>query len=238
MKYNIEILIKSILAGIMIGIGGTIYLSLDNKIVGSILFAIGLFVIVVYSFNLYTGKIGYLINNFNKKYIRELIITLIGNFIGTFFVGFILKYTRIYTMISEKAKTLADIKLNDTLISILILSFFCGILMYLAVNTYKEVKDIGKYLAVFLGVIVFILCGFEHCIANMYYFSVSSTWSLNTLLYLLVMILGNSLGGILIPLCNKVIKKGYKPSFSTHFFIHFFNIFYNYVKIYLFFKYI
>lgn len=208
MNYNIEILIKSILAGIMIGIGGTIYLSLDNKIVGSILFAIGLFIIVVYSFNLYTGKIGYLINNFNKKYIRELIITLIGNFIGTLFVGFILKYTRIYTMISEKAKTLADIKLNDTLISILILSLFCGILMYLAVNTYKEVKDTGKYLAVFLGVIVFILCGFEHCIANMYYFSVSSTWSLNTLLYLLVMILGNSLGGILIPLCNKVIKKG------------------------------
>jgi formate/nitrite transporter len=208
MKYNIEILIKSILAGIMIGIGGTIYLSLDNKIVGSILFAIGLFIIVVYSFNLYTGKIGYLINNFNKKYIRELIITLIGNFIGTFFVGFVLRYTRIYTSISDKAKGLVDIKLNDTLISILILSFFCGILMYLAVNTYKEVKDIGKYLAVFLGVIVFILCGFEHCIANMYYFSVSSTWSLNTLLYLLVMILGNSLGGILIPLCNKVIKKG------------------------------
>lgn len=208
MKYNIEILIKSILAGIMIGIGGTIYLSLDNKIVGSILFAIGLFIIVVYSFNLYTGKIGYLINNFNKKYIRELIITLIGNFIGTFFVGFVLRYTRIYTSISDKAKGLVDIKLNDTLISILILSFFCGILMYLAVNTYKEVKDIGKYLAVFLGVIVFILCGFEHCIANMYCFSVSSTWSLNTLLYLLVMILGNSLGGILIPLCNKVIKKG------------------------------
>jgi formate/nitrite transporter FocA (FNT family) len=208
MKYNIEILIKSILAGIMIGIGGTIYLSLDNKIVGSILFVIGLFIIVVYSFNLYTGKIGYLINNFNKKYIRELIITLIGNFIGTFFVGFVLRYTRIYTSISDKAKGLVDIKLNDTLISILILSFFCGILMYLAVNTYKEVKDIGKYLAVFLGVIVFVLCGFEHCIANMYYFSVSSTWSLNTLLYLLVMILGNSLGGILIPLCNKVIKKG------------------------------
>jgi len=208
MKSNISILIKSILAGIMIGIGGTIYLSLDNKIVGSILFVIGLFIIVVYSFNLYTGKIGYLINNFNKKYIRELIITLIGNFIGTFFVGFVLRYTRIYTSISDKAKGLVDIKLNDTLISILILSFFCGILMYLAVNTYKEVKDIGKYLAVFLGVIVFILCGFEHCIANMYYFSVSSTWSLNTLLYLLVMILGNSLGGILIPLCNKVIKKG------------------------------
>ena len=200
--------IKSVLAGIMIGIGGTIYLSLDNKVVGASLFGIGLFMIVIYGFNLYTGKIGYLVDNFNFKYIKMLVITLIGNFIGTFFVGFILKYTRIYTMISEKAKILAEIKLNDTLISILILSFFCGILMYLAVNTYKEVKDIGKYLAVFLGVIVFILCGFEHSIANMYYFSVANAWNLNTLLYLLIMILGNSLGGILIPLCNKVIKKG------------------------------
>lgn len=136
MKYNIEILIKSILAGIMIGIGGTIYLSLDNKIVGSILFAIGLFIIVVYSFNLYTGKIGYLINNFNKKYIRELIITLIGNFIGTFFVGFVLRYTRIYTSISDKAKGLVDIKLNDTLISILILSFFCVWNTYVSSSKY------------------------------------------------------------------------------------------------------
>ena len=47
MKY----LIKSILAGIMIGIGGTIYLSLDNKIIGAFLFAIGLFIIVVKELN-------------------------------------------------------------------------------------------------------------------------------------------------------------------------------------------
>lgn len=200
--------IKSVLAGIMIGIGGTIYLSLDNKVVGASLFGIGLFTIVVYGFNLYTGKIGYLVDNFNFKYIKMLVITLIGNFIGTFLVGYILKFTRIYSLIHDKAKSLVDIKLDDSLVSILILAFFCGILMYLAVNTYKENKDIGKYLGVFLGVIVFILCGFEHCIANMYYFSVANAWNVNALLYLLVMILGNSLGGMLVPLCNKVIKKG------------------------------
>lgn len=199
--------IKSVLAGIMIGIGGTIYLSIDNKIVGASLFGIGLFMIVIYGFNLYTGKIGYLVDNFNFKYIKMLVITLIGNFIGTFFVGYILKFTRIYSLIHDKAKLLVNVKLDDSLISILILAFFCGILMYLAVNTYKENKDISKYLGVFLGVIVFILCGFEHCIANMYYFSVANIWNLNTLLYLLIMILGNSLGGMLIPLCNKVIKK-------------------------------
>ncbi len=200
--------IKSILAGIMIGIGGTIYLSIDNKVVGASLFGIGLFMIVIYGFNLYTGKIGYLVDNFNFKYIKMLVITLIGNFIGTFFVGYILKFTRIYSLIHDKAKLLVNVKLDDSLISILILAFFCGILMYLAVNTYKENKDISKYLGVFLGVIVFILCGFEHCIANMYYFSVANIWNLNTLLYLLIMILGNSLGGMLVPLCNKVIKKG------------------------------
>lgn len=200
--------IKSVLAGIMIGIGGTIYLSIDNKVVGASLFGIGLFMIVIYGFNLYTGKIGYLVDNFNFKYIKMLVITLIGNFIGTFFVGYILKFTRIYSLIHDKAKLLVNVKLDDSLISILILAFFCGILMYLAVNTYKENKDISKYLGVFLGVIVFILCGFEHCIANMYYFSVANIWNLNILLYLLIMILGNSLGGMLIPLCNKVIKKG------------------------------
>lgn len=200
--------IKSVLAGIMIGIGGTIYLSLDNKVVGASLFGIGLFMIVIYGFNLYTGKIGYLVDNFNFKYIKMLVITLIGNFIGTFFVGYIFKFTRIYSLIHDKAKLLVNVKLDDSLVSILILAFFCGILMYLAVNTYKENKDISKYLGVFLGVIVFILCGFEHCIANMYYFSVANIWNLNTLLYLLIMILGNSLGGMLVPLCNKVIKKG------------------------------
>ncbi len=200
-------LVKSIIAGVMIGIGGTVYLSVENKVVGSVLFAIGLFAIVVYGFNLYTGKIGYLVTNFNFKYIKELVITLVGNFIGTFFVGFILRYTRIYSLISEKAKALVDIKLDDNIISILILSFFCGILMYFAVNGYKELKDVGRYIAIFLGVIVFILCGFEHCVANMYYFSVSFSWRLNSFLYLLVMILGNSLGGMLIPLCDKIIKK-------------------------------
>ncbi len=203
MKY----LLKSILAGIMIAIGGTVYLSLENKVFGSIFFTIGLFGVVVYSFNLYTGKIGYLINNFNFKYIKELIITLIGNFIGTFFVGFILRYTRIYSLINDNAVKIVNVKLSDSIYSILILSFFCGLLMYFAVNGYKEIKDGGKYLAIFLGVIVFILCGFEHCIANMYYFTVANAWSFISFKYLLVMILGNSIGGCLIPIFNLFINR-------------------------------
>lgn len=197
---------KSFLAGIMIAIGGTVFLSIENKVIGASLFSIGLFGVLIYNLNLYTGKIGYLITNFNLKYIKELIITLIGNFIGACSVGFILRYTRIYDNIYEKALNLANIKLSDNILSIFIISVFCGLLMYFAVNGFKKQNDFGKYLIVYLGVAVFILCGFEHCIANMYYFSVADIWSLKTLGYTGIMVLGNSLGSFIIPLCNLVIK--------------------------------
>ena len=193
-------------AGIMIAIGGTVFLSIENKVIGASLFSIGLFGVLIYNLNLYTGKIGYLITNFNLKYIKELIITLIGNFIGACSVGFILRYTRIYDKIYEKSLILANTKLNDNILSIFILSIFCGLLMYYAVNGFKKQTDFGKYLVVYLGVAVFILCGFEHCIANMYYFSVADIWSLKTLGYTGIMVLGNSLGSFIIPLCNLVIK--------------------------------
>lgn len=191
----------------MIAIGGTVFLSIENKVIGASLFSIGLFGVLIYNLNLYTGKIGYLITNFNLKYIKELIITLIGNFIGACSVGFILRYTRIYDKIYEKSLILANAKLNDNILSIFILSIFCGLLMYYAVNGFKKQTDFGKYLVVYLGVSVFILCGFEHCIANMYYFSVADIWSLKTLGYTGIMVLGNSIGSFIIPLCNLVIKE-------------------------------
>ena len=52
MKKIIYYLIKSIHAGIMIGVGGTIFLSLDNKIIGATFFAFLLFMIVVNEYNL------------------------------------------------------------------------------------------------------------------------------------------------------------------------------------------
>ena len=58
MKEKIKFLIKAIMAGIMIAIGGTIFLSMEDKIIGAILFSIGLFIIVTRDLNLYTGKVG------------------------------------------------------------------------------------------------------------------------------------------------------------------------------------
>lgn len=99
-------------------------------------------------------------------------------------------------------------KLSDNLISILLLSCFCGILMYIAVNNYKKHStSIGKYMGIFICVMVFILCGFEHSVANMFYFSIARMLSWDTLLYLLIMVIGNSIGAIIISLYDNKINK-------------------------------
>ena len=206
MKKYLNYLIRGIFAGLMIGIGGTIYLSLDNKIIGSFLFSIGLLMICMYNMNLYTGKIGYVVVN-KKSYLIELLCTLVGNFIGTFVLALGMLNSR-FSGIGDKAKTICEMKLNDNLISILILSCLCGILMYIAVNNYKKHStSIGKYMGIFMCVMVFILSGFEHSVANMFYFSVASMLSWNTLLYLFVMVMGNSIGAILISLYDNKINK-------------------------------
>ena len=65
--------------------------------------------------------------------------------------------------------------------------------MYIAGNNSKKVKDVlGKYIGIFICVMTFILCGFEHSVTNMAYFSVANIWNLKVILYLLIMVLGNS----------------------------------------------
>ena len=106
-----------------------------------------------------------------------------------------------FKSVSDKAVDLVNLKLSDNLLSIFILSVLCGILMYIAVNNYKKINnEIGKYSCIFMCVMVFILSGFEHSIANMYYISVANLLSLKSLLYIFIMILGNSVGSILIAL--------------------------------------
>ena len=202
MKNNLRIFLRAIVAGVMISIGGTIYLSLENKMLGAFLFSVGLFSICVNGYNLYTGKIGYAIDN-KPKYFIELLFTLLGNLVGTVMCGYLLSISRIGTKLKDAASIICEIKLNDNLLSIFVLSIFCGIIMYMAVDIFKKVNDFGKYVGIFMGITIFILAGFEHCVANMFYFSAANMWEWKTALYVLVMILGNSVGSILLALSNK-----------------------------------
>lgn len=201
MKENGRIFLKAAAAGITIGIGGAVYLTLENRVIGAVLFGVGLYTIVLNGLFLYTGKVGYLISAKDKKaYILQLIFTWLGNFAGTALAAAAISATRIRNL-RRTAEVICKTKLADTPHSILILAVFCGILMYVAVDGFREK---GNPLILFFCVTVFILCGFEHCIANMFCFSLAGAWSLRAVIYLLLMTLGNSVGGILLPLVKKV----------------------------------
>lgn len=203
-----KIFLNALLAGLFIGMAGTVYLAVPNANLGAFLFAFALMTILCYGFKLFTGAIGYLMTQKRAdifSYLITLILIWLGNLGGCFAVGSLVRSTRTFALIESRVMSVCNAKLNDDPASLLILAFFCGILMYLAVETYrrKELGDIFRFAAVFLCVSIFILCGFEHCIANMFYFSAAGVWSVKTLLTVLLMTLGNSLGGWLLPLADK-----------------------------------
>ncbi len=198
--------VSAVLAGMMIGMGGTVYLSQTNSVVGSFLFAVGLFTVVVFQLHLFTGKIGYLPSQ-NLTYLTELLITWIGNLVGTFLTATMVRNSRIYEGMAERVEQIAAVKLNDDFLSIFLLAIFCGMLMFIAVDCFKTQKGSTlQFIGVFVPVMVFILSGFEHVIANMFYFSLSASWSGHCFASVLVMTLGNSIGGMLIPLYLKYFK--------------------------------
>lgn len=199
----------AVMAGVSIGLGGAVYLATDSKIAGAIFFTVGLFTVVTFGFHLFTGKVAYLFDH-SPRYLLFLANVWLGNLVGAMAVGYSLRATRA-AVLAEKASTLCQIKLNDTLWSIFLLAIFCNLLIFIAVDGFSHnPHEIGRYIGLFLGVVVFILCGFEHCVANMFYFSMANAWSGHTLLYLLVMTLGNSVGGLIIPLVRKCGAAAFK----------------------------
>ena len=199
-------LVSAIIAGMLIGMGGTVYLSQSNPVVGSFLFAIGLFTIVAFQLHLYTGKIGY--TPFQQPiYIIELVITWVGNLLGTGLTAWMVKNSRIGDGLVEKVSGIVEVKLADNFLSIFLLAIFCGMLMFIAVDCYRNVQGSTlRFVGVFVPVMVFILSGFEHVIANMFYFSLADAWSGHCIAAVAVMTLGNAVGGMLIPVYLKIFK--------------------------------
>ena len=202
-------LADAVLAGLVIGIAGTVFLAVKNIHLGAFLFAFALMTILCYNFRLFTGAIGYLVTQKKSDlpgYLWTLILIWSGNLTGCYIVGWLIRHSRSLCKVTERAQSVCAEKLADAPLSILILAFFCGMLMYIGVETFKrkELGDLFRFAAVFLCVVIFILCGFEHCIANMYYFSVIGAWNVDTLLYVLLMTLGNSLGSWLLPMADKI----------------------------------
>lgn len=198
--------LNSLLAGVFISIGGTVFISLasgGNKIEGAIFFAVALLSICMLGLFLFTGKVGYIVEDHSKNAILSLLCGLGGNFIGATVGGVLVSYALPKT--HDYAKVMCNTKLELNLGAIFFLAVMCGILMYTAVHIYKLHKSIS---GIIFCVPVFILCGFEHSIADMFYFAVAREFSFRYALFIVLVILGNAIGGMLIPFVKKFVKEG------------------------------
>jgi Formate/nitrite family of transporters len=164
-----------ILAGVLIGIAGAVFERVSNSFAGALLFSIGLASIIKLKGELFTGIVGY-----PKKYNKHLIIVLLVNLGAVFLMG------KLFPMDGEL------IRLQKPLLRAFCDAVGCGMLIYIAV----EFK--GFY--PFICVPAFILAGFEHCIADMFYMSAHSQYDFK---FLIVVILGNMAGSLLLAFLNK-----------------------------------
>jgi len=204
----IEDIKKSILSGLMISFGCSVYLScVDKELMwlGSFLFSAGLFTICEYGFNLYTGKVGYIANQFtNTKYIKLVLLILVFNLITTFILGYVISLH--FPAVRSVASKIYLQKLSMSYGKLFISGLLCGVLMYLAVDTWKKGAKIGC----FLYVPLFILCGFDHSIANSFYNGAAfgeHTLTQENLLVISLVILGNAIGGMLVPTLTRNWQK-------------------------------
>lgn len=210
MKF-VKKLFSAVLAGIMISFGGAVYLACvaaEKAQLGAIMFSLGLSVILIMGFLLFTGKTAYLLEN-KPSYIPYLCTIWLGNILGCMLMGTLVMLAK--PNLAETAKTICDNKLTQSWWQTIILGALCGILVYIAVDYFRSDKDkksLPKYILVFTCVPAFILCGFEHSVADMFYFAASSSYSLYSvqgIVYILLVSLGNLIGAVAFHMVKKAV---------------------------------
>ena len=204
---HLKILLFGIYAGLAIGLGSLVYTvartyltSHGGIIFASALFSVGLILVCVLGLQLYTGKIGVVFDD--REQLKEnainLPIMLVGNAIGAFALGIVCHFA--FMNIPEINDRIIAISQGKTASDTVFLQgIFCGALVYIAVYFFKNLENWGmKIIGIITAVTLFVYCGFQHCIANMFYFGMAFNWNINMLWNLLIVILTNSIGALLV----------------------------------------
>lgn len=212
--------LKGILAGLAIGVGGFLYVIMCyavpgefGKILGSLLFAVGLFTVCTFQLSLYTGKIGVVFEGRQTKdFYWSLPIMLIGNAIGAVGLGYvcfaIFRNTSVMDTVAAINASRLALATFENYFVIALKAFLCGFCVYMAVKLFSlnRLKPVG-ILSLVAFVFIFVYCGFQHCIANMFYFGFGNSFPAEAFINLALCIVFNSFGPIIGVLIFKMIDK-------------------------------
>lgn len=174
----VRLIKQSVLSGFLVGLGVVINTKSPNPFIGAMLFSLALLVIIECNLKLYTGKIGYIKNTS----IRDLMVMLIFNLLGIMIPIFAQ-----YTSLNEQLFTTSITKFSKDYLELFLDGFMCGTLMFIAVHC-------KKYIITVFSIMMFILSGYEHCIANFPYLLIN--FNIENLLKYVCIVIGNSIGSI------------------------------------------
>ena len=184
-------LVLSFIAGIFIALGAVAstlasfnLLSDPNKIglgklIQGLTFTPGLIFVLIAGGELFTGNNLMAIAFLDKKIsvgdlLKSWLIVYFGNFIGSIFVAFLIYKSGQWQIadndLAARVILIANQKINLSFSQGMILGIFCNFLVCLGVWMALGAKDyVGKVLSAIFPVVAFVVSGFEHSVANMYY---------------------------------------------------------------------
>ena len=181
--------VLAFLAGMFIALAGTaatiasstVTNSSVAKVITSLVFPAGLAMVIINGTELFTGNNLLIMSVLSKnitvgQMLKNWIVVYIGNFVGSIFVTGFFTLGNIYSMfnssVAKSVISIATTKCNLSIQEMFFRAILCNILVCVAVMMAATSKTVGgKIIGLFLPIMVFVICGFEHSVANMSYIS-------------------------------------------------------------------
>ena len=182
-----RMLALAILAGIYIALAGvgascaavTVESASLAKLVSGCLFPAGLTMVLLAGSELFTGNCLLVMPLAQKtitpaQMLRSWVVVYLGNFIGAMAVAWIASASHTFTLFGDwfaiSVVSTAAAKCSLSFTDALLRGILCNLLVCLAVWISFAAKSVGgKIAGLYLPILLFVLCGYEHCVANMYY---------------------------------------------------------------------
>lgn len=182
-----KMLVLGFFAGMFIGFAGiaataasaTIEVGSISKMLSAIVFPAGLAMVLIAGSELFTGNNLMILAVLEQKIsafrmIKNWIFVAIGNFIGAAFVSVLVVYGHTPDLFGgELAQAIVNAGASRTSLTIpdaFIRGILCNVLVCLAVwMSFAAKRMSGKLIISFWPIMLFVLCGFEHSIADMYF---------------------------------------------------------------------
>ena len=207
--------VASVFGGIMVGLGGvglliamSAFEGATGKLVGAIIFSLAMFVVTTFGLYLITGLSTRIITMGVKNW-WSLPVSLCFNVVGIAFAAILVEFSHVD--VTATATALMDTKLCEEgwLLHSVCSGVLCGILIGLSVflSKYMAKKHLSATIGVIFPVFVFVFCGFDNSLANVFYVFMSAEMTWEMFAYCATSLIGNLIGGVFVSVLPLIKKK-------------------------------